>query len=250
MTKVNSYFSIITVCYNSEKTIERTITSLRNQTYQNFEYIIIDGGSTDSTLEIIKKNLDVVSILVSEKDEGIYDAMNKGIDLASGEIIGIINSDDWYENDTLENIFKISFGQTNLVIHGLCRYFNDNEINQIIGYHHSNLPLYSISHPTCFVSKSLYVAKGKFDTEYKIAADYDLLLRFYLNKVTFIFVELVIANFQNGGASSSRFSKYEFLKVKFRNNQISKFDFICLNMFFSFKFFLIYILEKLKSMSK
>jgi glycosyltransferase involved in cell wall biosynthesis len=250
MTKVNPYFSIITVCYNSEKTIERTITSLRNQTYKNFEYIIIDGGSTDSTLEIIKKNLDVVSILVSEKDEGIYDAMNKGIDLASGEIIGIINSDDWYENDTLENIFKISFGQTNLVIHGLCRYFNDNEINQIIGYHHSNLPLYSISHPTCFVSKSLYVAKGKFDTEYKIAADYDLLLRFYLNKVTFIFVELVIANFQNGGASSSRFSKYEFLKVKFRNNQISKFDFICLNMFFSFKFFLIYILEKLKSMSK
>ena len=105
MTKVNPYFSIITVCYNSEKTIERTITSLRNQSYQNFEYIIIDGGSTDSTLEIIKKNLDVVSILVSEKDEGIYDAMNKGIDLASGEIIGIINSDDWYENDTLENIF-------------------------------------------------------------------------------------------------------------------------------------------------
>jgi glycosyltransferase involved in cell wall biosynthesis len=250
MTKVNPYFSIITVCYNSEKTIERTITSLRNQSYQNFEYIIIDGGSTDSTLEIIKKNLDVVSILVSEKDEGIYDAMNKGIDLASGEIIGIINSDDWYENDTLENIFKISFGQSNLVIHGLCRYFNDNEINQIIGYHHSNLPLYSISHPTCFVSNSLYLANGKFDTKYKIAADYDLLLRFYLNKVTFIFVELVIANFQNGGASSSRFSKYEFLKVKFRNNQISKFDFICLNMFFSFKFFLIYILEKLKSMSK
>ena len=246
MTKVNPYFSIITVCYNSEKTIERTITSLRNQSYQNFEYIIIDGGSTDSTLEIIKKNLDVVSILVSEKDEGIYDAMNKGIDLASGEIVGIINSDDWYENDTLENIFKISSGQSNLVIHGLCRYFNGNEINQIIGYHHSNLPLYSISHPTCFVSKSLYIAKGKFDTKYKIAADYDLLLRFYLDKVTFIFIELIIANFQNGGASSSRFSKYEFLRVKFKNNQMSRFEFFGLNVFFSFKFFLIYILEKLK----
>jgi glycosyltransferase involved in cell wall biosynthesis len=246
MTKVNPYFSIITICYNSEKTIERTITSLRYQTYQNFEYIIIDGGSTDSTLEIIKKNLDVVSILVSEKDEGIYDAMNKGIDLASGEIVGIINSDDWYENDTLENIFKISSGQSNLVIHGLCRYFNGNEINQIIGYHHSNLPIYSISHPTCFVSKSLYIGKGKFDTKYKIAADYDLLLRFYLDKVTFIFVELIIANFQNGGASSSRFSKYEFLKVKFKNNQMSRFEFFGLNVFFSFKFFLIYILEKLK----
>jgi len=246
MTKVNPYFSIITVCYNSEKTIERTITSLRNQSYQNFEYIIIDGGSTDSTLEIIKKNLDVVSILVSEKDEGIYDAMNKGIDLASGEIVGIINSDDWYENDTLENILKISSEQSNLVIHGLCRYFNGNEINQIIGYHHSNLPLYSISHPTCFVSKSLYLAKGKFDTKYKIAADYDLLLKFYLDKVTFIFVELIIANFQNGGASSSRFSKYEFLKVKFKNNQMSRFEFFGLNVFFSFKFFLIYILEKLK----
>lgn len=244
MTKVNPYFSIITVCYNSEKTIERTITSLRNQSCQNFEYIIIDGGSTDSTLEIIKKNLDVVSILVSEKDEGIYDAMNKGIDLASGEIVGIINSDDWYENDTLENIFKISSGQSNLVIHGLCRYFNGSEINQIIGYHHSNLPLYSISHPTCFVSKSLYVAKGKFDTKYKIAADYDLLLRFYLDSVKFIFVESIIANFQNGGASSSRLSKFEFLSVKFRNNQISRFEFVGLNIVYSFKLLLIYFLSR------
>jgi hypothetical protein len=92
----------------------------------------------------------------------------------------------------------------------------------------------------------LYIAKGKFDTKYKIAADYDLLLRFYLDKVTFIFVELIIANFQNGGASSSRFSKYEFLKVKFKNNQMSRFEFVGLNVFFSFKFFLIYILEKLK----
>jgi len=246
MSKVNPYFSIITVCYNSEKTIERTISSLRNQTFRNFEYIIIDGGSTDSTLEIIKKNQDVVSVLVSEKDEGIYDAMNKGINLASGEMVGIINSDDWYEIDALENMYKFSSTQSNIVIHGLCRYFNNNEINQIIGYHHSNLPLYSISHPTCFVSRSLYVEKGKFDTKYKIAADYDLLLMFYLDSVKFIFVESIIANFQNGGASSSRLSKFEFLSVKFRNNQISRFEFVGLNVFFSFKFFLIYILEKLK----
>jgi glycosyltransferase involved in cell wall biosynthesis len=216
------------------------------QDSNSYEFIIIDGGSVDGSVDEIKKIDGSLKYWISEPDKGIYDAMNKGIDLASGEIVGIINSDDWYENDTLENILKISSGQSNLVIHGLCRYFNGNEINQIIGYHHSNLPLYSISHPTCFVSKSLYIAKGKFDTKYKIAADYDLLLRFYLDKVTFIFIEFIIANFQNGGASSSRFSKYEFLRVKFKNNQMSRFEFFGLNIFFSFKFFLLYILEKFK----
>ena len=246
MSIVNPYFSIITVCYNSEKTIERTIASLRNQTFRNFEYIIIDGGSTDSTLEIIKRNQDVVSVLVSEKDKGIYDAMNKGINIASGDMVGIINSDDWYEIDALENMYKISSSQSNIVIHGLCRYFNNNEINKIIGYHHSNLPLYSISHPSCFVSRSLYVEKGKFNTKYKVAADYDLLLRFYLDRVKFIFIESIIANFQNGGASSSRLSMYEFLSVKFRNNQITMFKFVGLNILYSFNLLLVYLLSRFK----
>ena len=88
--------SIITVCYNSAKTIEHTIKSVAGQDYGNIEYIIIDGGSTDGTLDIIDRYKDKISVLVSEPDEGIYDAMNKGISIASGELIGMINSDDWY----------------------------------------------------------------------------------------------------------------------------------------------------------
>ena len=103
----NTFFTIITPCFNSEKTIEKTLQSVLNQTYQNFEYIIIDGGSTDDTLSIIesyKEKFAEKLTVVSEKDNGIYDAMNKGIQLAKGELVGIVNSDDFYETDALENI--------------------------------------------------------------------------------------------------------------------------------------------------
>ncbi len=111
--------SIITVCLNSEKTIEQTIQSVINQTYPNIEYIIIDGKSTDRTLEIIDKYKGKISILVSESDEGIYDAMNKGLKLATGELIGIINSDDWYESDAVETIVNSFLADRNVqVIYG------------------------------------------------------------------------------------------------------------------------------------
>lgn len=99
--------SIITVSYNAVKTIEDTITSVLNQTYSNIEYIIIDGASTDGTLDVIKKYQDDISIIVSEPDKGIYDAMNKGIERANGELIGIINADDWYEANAVERTVEI-----------------------------------------------------------------------------------------------------------------------------------------------
>ena len=99
--------SIITVCLNAVETIETTIRSVLQQTYKNVEYIVIDGGSTDGTLQIIEKYRNDISILISEKDEGIYDAMNKGIELARGDYIGIINADDWYEKDAVEHVVQI-----------------------------------------------------------------------------------------------------------------------------------------------
>ncbi|AJI46845.1 glycosyltransferase [Francisella philomiragia] len=98
----NIKFTVITVCYNSERTMQRTLQSIKDQTYKNIEYIIIDGGSTDKTLEIISNYSDIVNILVSEPDNGIYDAMNKGIKLATGDYIGFLNSDDYYTNDIFE----------------------------------------------------------------------------------------------------------------------------------------------------
>ena len=104
--KDNPLVSIITVCFNSERTIEQTIKSVLNQTYKEIEYIIVDGQSTDGTLDIINKYSSQIAKIVSEPDEGLYHAMNKGISMATGDIVGIINSDDWYEPYTVEEVVK------------------------------------------------------------------------------------------------------------------------------------------------
>lgn len=126
MNKKNSHnpvFTIITVCYNSAATIEKTIKSVLGQSFTDFEYIIIDGASTDGTLDIINKYRSGIATVVSEPDKGIYYAMNKGLSLARGRIVGIINSDDWYEPDALELVARAheqSDGET--IFHGLCKY--------------------------------------------------------------------------------------------------------------------------------
>ena len=186
MSKLPPFFTLITVCLNSKNTLERTIISVRNQTFKDFEYIIIDGGSSDGSLDIINLNRDVIDLVVSEKDKGIYDAMNKGIRLAKGEFIGIINSDDWYEVDALDNIYLEAKRNPNAVIHGLCRFYNQNVLAYIIGYHHSSLPNNAICHPTCFVPRYLYDQFNFYDTKYKIAADYDLFLRLFLANISFV----------------------------------------------------------------
>lgn len=119
---MNPKFSIITVCFNSEETIERTIISVLSQSYQNFEYIIVDGASTDGTLGIVEKYVEKYPDkikLISEKDDGIYDAMNKGIRVASGDLIGIVNSDDYYETDALENISETYDGEKYEIVYGI-----------------------------------------------------------------------------------------------------------------------------------
>lgn len=136
---MSTYFSIITVCLNSEKTLARTIDSIRNQTFRDVEYIIIDGGSTDSTLSIINDNKDIINIFHTGKDHGIYDAMNKGLSLATGKWIGIINSDDWYEPYTFQTIFDLSKNMNEGVIHGLCRYYKGEKVDKVMGIHHNNL---------------------------------------------------------------------------------------------------------------
>ncbi|OAV75902.1 PGL/p-HBAD biosynthesis glycosyltransferase [Bacteroidales bacterium Barb7] len=196
--------SIVTVSYNAVSTIEDTILSVINQTYPNIEYLIIDGGSTDGTVNVIKKYQDKIAYWVSEPDKGIYDAMNKGIDKATGELIGLINSDDWYELTAVETVVK--------------RYIEKNSR----GIYHADLRLtkdsksvikkakkidsikfgMTIQHPTCFVHKSVYHKVGYFNINYRIAADYDFLLRAYLALVPYEYINSVIANMSFGGISS------------------------------------------------
>lgn len=206
--------SIITVSLNSSATIERTIKSVTGQTYKNIEYIIVDGGSTDSTMQIVErygKEYDNISY-TSEPDRGIYDAMNEGLSRSRGELIGILNSDDWYEKDAVERILEgyCENDRKPAVYYGFMGVYKDGLEKSCLFFHHHFLPENMINHPSCFVSRQIYDKYGTYDTGYRIAADYDLMLRlFYIDEGLFYPVYERIANFSLGGASASSSSEME-----------------------------------------
>ena len=203
----NMLISIITVCFNEVGTIARTIKSVADQTYKNIEYIIIDGGSTDGTIQILERYQEYISIIVSEKDKGIYDAMNKGIGLAQGDYIGIINADDWYEKDAVEKVVQISrnISENTGVISGQIRFMDGEQSFLSKKKNISDIWIeMPVSHPATFIKKSIYDRYGKYNTHYKIAADYDLIFRLYISQVKFCLCDEILANFRIGGASSTR----------------------------------------------
>lgn len=209
--------SIITVCLNSAQTIEQTIQSVIGQKYDNYEYIIIDGCSTDKTLEILNKYKEYITTIVSEPDNGIYDAMNKGIALAAGDIIGILNSDDWYEPGILETVEKCFQDSDTDIIYGRLNVFKENGERETAKESHIEKIRYemAIPHPTVFVKKDIYVKYGTFKLEYRISADYELMLRFYTKEARFLCVNKVITNFRRGGISArqGRLAEEETLRI-------------------------------------
>jgi glycosyltransferase involved in cell wall biosynthesis len=222
--------TIITVCYNSEKTIQRTIESVLQQTYDNIEYIIVDGKSKDRTMEIAEsykprfRDMKVIS----EPDKGIYDAMNKGIDMASGELVGIINSDDFYEENAVETVVNAYERGKHAVYHGKMRTV-DRTSGAVVG--ESQTPgnpdkldqEMSINHPTCFIPKATYRKYGKFNTKYSCVADYDLMLRYrQCSEVEFVPVDAVIANFTVGGTCCTHKAFYDLLDMQVDYGMISR----------------------------
>ncbi|HEV9037865.1 MAG TPA: glycosyltransferase family 2 protein [Puia sp.] len=195
--------TIITIVYNGEKYIEDTIRSVGAQTYPNIEYIIVDGGSTDSTPDIIGKYRDTVTTLIMEKDEGISDAFNKGLRLAKGEIIGIINADDWYEPDTVEKV--VAAMPDHDIVYGRLRLWKDDRPDFVCeGDHNYLVSEMTINHPTVFARKEVYDRWGGFDKKYKCAMDYDLVLRFWINGCRFRYIPAILANMRWGGLSDNR----------------------------------------------
>lgn len=218
--------SVLTPCFNSAKTIEKTLECIEKQTYTNIEYIIIDGGSTDGTLELIERHRNRLPnnfTLISEKDNGIYDAMNKGIRLASGKLIGIVNSDDWYENDTVEQAVKHYGSEKYQVIYGMQRTYDGDREKSVFINNHEFLPELMITHSTCFVTKAAYDEFGVFNLKYRSSADLELMLRFYeTEKVTFTPVMRVMSNFRLGGMSGSQTGVRESAKIRREHGYISR----------------------------
>ncbi len=224
----NILVSIITVCYNSEKTIEQTIQSVLQQTYPYIEYLIIDGASTDKTMQIVNRYRTCFGErlkVVSEPDNGIYNAMNKGIRYSSGELIGIINSDDYYETDAVEKVVqtcKNAGRECAAVIYGELRCLIDDKEDSVSISSHHFLDRHSLGHPACFITRKAYDDCGVYDEGYKSVADYELFLRYReTGKVQFIPVYEILANFRRGGMCSTHKAYIELLRLQRQYHLIS-----------------------------
>jgi len=200
--------SIITIVLNGESLIEETIKSVIFQENVPIEYIIIDGGSTDGTLEKIKKYQSKIDLLISEPDKGIYSAINKGIKLANNDLIGLIHCGDFYEPDTLQTVYNAFKENHADVIYGDIKIIEEYSIQNIVHYNKANHNLLqkqmSIFHPATFVARECYLKYGLYNTNYKITADYELILNLYLRNVKFEYIPQVLADFRKGGISGSR----------------------------------------------
>lgn len=203
--------SIITVVYNNTKYIRNAIQSTLSQDYGNIEYVVIDGNSTDGTVEIIKEYQDEISLFISEPDKGIYDALNKGIIHASGDVIAILHSDDQFcdshvVSDVMEQMgkFKAEFCFSDMVI-------IENSSGRVLRYymaHYFKKWMFRLGwmppHPTCFINKSLFDEFGLYSTKYKIAGDFDLLVRFfYGRKIRWAYLDRISIKMSEGGVSNS-----------------------------------------------
>ena len=203
--------SIITPAYNSAQTIESTLRSIGIQTYPDIEHIIIDGGSTDDTLKLVEKHGDRVSLVVSEPDDGIFDAMNKGIKRATGDIIGILNSDDFYTHSRVieKLVKKIQETQADTVYADL-QYVHPEFDNRVVRYWKSGsynpkkfLMGWMPPHPTFFVRREVYERFGLFDAGFNISGDYELMLRFLFRfGVSSAYLPEVIVRMRAGGNSN------------------------------------------------
>jgi glycosyltransferase len=203
--------SIITTTYNSSKTISDCITSVNNQTYSDIEHIIIDGASIDNTIKIIDSLPNRVTTIISEPDKGIYDALNKGIHMATGDVIGFLHSDDIYASDKVISTVVDQFHQTSAdVIYGDLNYVNKNNTKKIVRYWKS-CPFHPFllkkgwmpPHSTFFAKRELYQRYGVFDTSFRISADYDLMLRFLKTRELNVhYIPEVLIHMRLGGQSN------------------------------------------------
>ncbi len=222
--------SIITVVYNRASTIEQAIQSVLTQTYNNIEYIIVDGSSTDGTMELVNKYKEQIAVVVSEKDKGMYDALNKGITLATGDIVGILHADDEFADQTIIK-HVVHLFQTNKntdCVYGDVGFVKEGAPNKIVRYYSSaqfkpSLFKYGFmpAHPTFFCYKKHFEQHGLYRTDMDIAADFDLLVRFLkINNLNSIYLAKMLVKMNLGGKSTNGISST--IKINKEIKQILK----------------------------
>lgn len=202
--------SIITVVYNNSSTIRMAIESVLNQTYKNIEYIVVDGASTDGTVDIIKSYGERVSKFISEPDKGIYNAMNKGIGLTTGDFVGILNADDCLYNSEVIQSMVNQIDDSIDAVYGDVEFFSDKDFCRSVRYYSSKK--FSVerfkygfmpAHPSFYVRKKYFDLYGCYKEDYRIASDFDLLIRFLLNnKIRSKYIEMPFVKMRTGGVSN------------------------------------------------
>jgi glycosyltransferase involved in cell wall biosynthesis len=207
--------SIITATYNSASTIKECIESVNAQTYKNIEHIIIDGASKDNTLEIINNLPNRVTKIVSEPDKGIYDAMNKGIKAATGDVIGILNSDDFFTSDNIIETVVENFKNCDIdALYGDVHFVNPDDITKSVRYYSSAIFKPSLfrfgfmpAHPSFYMKRECYEKYGLYSLDYKIASDYDLLIRYlHREKIKYKYINKDFVTMRTGGVSTENFN--------------------------------------------
>ena len=202
--------SIITVCYNSGKTIEDTFKSVQSQSYKDIEYIVIDGGSKDNTLELINQYKEIIDYSVSEKDNGLYDAMNKGIEKATGDVIGFLNSDDLFCDDmAVEKVMNV-FNENSKIdsVYADIYYVDQNNTDKIVrkwitGKQKKFKKGWHPAHPTLYIKKKVYNQYGGFNLKFKLASDFEIMLRFIEKyKISTIYLPEPLIKMRLGGETN------------------------------------------------
>lgn len=203
--------SIITATYNSEAHIADCVRSVNSQTYDNIEHIIIDGASKDNTINIIEETPNRVTKIVSEPDKGIYDAMNKGIRMATGDVIGILNSDDFFTSDDVTETVADAFNNNDIdALYGDVHFVDPDDLNKCVRYYSSSIFKPSLfrfgfmpAHPSFYMKKECYDKYGLYALDYKIASDYDLLIRYlYKEKIKYKYIKKDFVTMRTGGVST------------------------------------------------
>jgi len=245
--------SIITVVWNNKETIKDAIDSVLDQTYKDIEYIIIDGASTDGTVDIVKSYGDKITKFISEPDKGLYDAMNKGIALATGDIVGILNSDDMYASSDIIEKIVYEFENKNIdSLYGDLVYVSENDTSKVVRYWKSKEYKKGLfqkgwhpAHPTFFVKKEIYNRYGVFNINFKIAADYELMLRFLEKyQITSSYINEIFVKMRLGGASNQ--SIKNIIKANLESYRAWKINELYINPFV----FLLKPLSKIKQFLK